>query len=117
MSLGEEKDKLIRRIFEHDRDIAFRQFRQHHWDDPEIVSMCPDPAMREGALRGFWNHDAEKHFPEFHAHMSKLGIWPLEQLEKDLCVKLRGIEREEWHQYLGEISLRAVNDNNKERER
>lgn len=42
-----DRDWLVRKTFELDRDLAYRTFRRLHFDLPEVVRACPEPAVRE----------------------------------------------------------------------
>jgi hypothetical protein len=111
------RDALIRETFELDRDLAFRTFRKLHMGIPEIVQACPDPELREAMLRGFWNEDAEKRYPEYRQKTSGMSIERLLDLRADLIEQANGIGILEWQEWLAEAALQPANDNERGRER
>jgi hypothetical protein len=44
--MSAEREKLVRENFELERDFHYWEFRQHHWNQAEIVAKLPDPAQR-----------------------------------------------------------------------
>jgi hypothetical protein len=115
--MASAKEQLIREIFEHDRDIAYREFRRLHWNIPDIVKSCPAPAVREEVLRGFWIEDAEKRFPEYREKVAGMSMDRLLDLRADLIEQSNAIGLMEWREALGESARYAANDNEKGRER
>ncbi len=88
--VADEREGLIRQAFELERDFFYAEFRRHHWNLPDIVATCPDPAFRERMLQGFWNQDAEKRFPEYRAAVAGLTTAEL-AAERDRWIeKLKG---------------------------
>ena len=79
-----DREKLIRETFELDRDVAFRTFRRLYIENPAIVQACPDPAVREKVLRGFWNQDAEKRYPEYREKSGMLSTEALIEVRDEL---------------------------------
>lgn len=116
--MSDLKEWLIRQNFEHERDYHYVMFRKHHWNDPEIVKAVPDEALREKMLRGFWNHDAEKRFPEYQAAVAGLTIAELQREREEWIEKLDCLGMLEYRQILAAAAGRQVaNDNKKETER
>src|SRR5690242_20392624 len=113
------KEALIRECFEHERDIAFRQFRRLHVENPEVVRACPDPELREQMLRGFWNQDSEKHYPEFYKKTRGMSVESLLDLRADLIDRLDAIGCMEYREQLRAAAgqPRAANDNERRPER
>jgi hypothetical protein len=112
------REKLIRECFELERDFHYWQFRQHHWNQAEIVARLPDSAEREEVLRSFWQQDAEKRFPEYRAAVSGLGMAELEMEKEQWLDRLSCLGVREYQQILAEAGNQApVNDNEKGRER
>src|SRR5262245_51630294 len=91
--MANRRNDLIRQCFEHERDFHYVKFREHHWELPEIVAKCPDPAVRETMLRGFWNQDAEKRYPEYRAAVAGMSLLDLEN------------EREHWIEKLDALGM------------
>jgi hypothetical protein len=116
--MASAKEKLIREVFEYDRDIAYREFRTHHWNLPEIVNACPDPAVREAMLRGFWNQDAEKRYPEFREKVAGISMDRLLNVRAELIGQLNAIGLMEWRNTLHHAAARTpANDNERGPER
>jgi hypothetical protein len=115
--MSKMKDDLIREVFEMERDIAYRSFRKFHWNLPEIVGACPNPAVREEMLRGFWNRDAEKHFPQFYSKVAGMNFNRLLDLRADLVEQADAIACLEYRELLAEAAIRPANDNERELER
>jgi len=111
--MPDDRDKLIRECFEHERDLHYQRFRLYHWNEPEIVARCPNPAEREAHLRGFWNHDAEKRFPEYREASKDISMSALLDLRGDLVEHLDALGCLEWRQALAERARVPVNDNEK----
>ncbi len=88
--MAEERERLIREAFQLERDFFYREFRKHHWNLPEIVTRCPDPALRERLLWGFWNQDAEKRYPEYRAAVAGLTMAELANERARWLEKLNG---------------------------
>jgi ribosomal protein L29 len=86
-----DREKLTRETFELDRDIAFHTFRRLYIEKPEIVAACPDPALREEMLRGFWNQDAEKRYPEFQHNTAGMSTEELDALKTKLTRNLAAL--------------------------
>lgn len=116
--MSDTREWLIRQNFEHERDYHYVMFRKHHWDDPEIIKEVPDEKLREKMLRGFWNQDAEKHFPEYRAAVAGLTIAELQREREEWIEKLDCLGMMEYRQILADAASRQVaNDNKKEIER
>jgi hypothetical protein len=112
------REWLIRQNFEHERDYYYVTFRKHHWNDPEIIKAVPDEKLREKMLRGFWNQDAEKRFPEYRAAVAGLTIAELQREREEWIEKLDCLGVLEYRQMLADAARRQVaNDNKKEIER
>src|SRR5947209_20010384 len=88
--MSDERERLIREVFEGERDFFYLRFRQNHWNEPEIVAACPDPATREALLRGFWNQDAEGRYPEYRETVAGLSLAELEAERDRWAAKLNG---------------------------
>jgi len=113
-----EREKLIRQNFELERDFHYWEFRQHHWNQAEIVARIPDPAEREEVLRSFWHQDAEKRFPEYRAAVSGMSLAELEMEKEQWLDRLSCVSVREYQQILAEAAGRApANDNEKGMER
>lgn len=116
--MSAEREKLIRQNFELERDFHYQEFRQHHWNNAELVATCPDAAEREEALRGFWNQDTEKRFPEYRTTVSGLSMAELEMEKEQWLDRLSCVSTEQYRQILTEAAGRApANDNEKGWER
>jgi hypothetical protein len=89
-----EREQLTREAFELERDVFYRRFRDWHFDMPEIVEACPDPAMRERMLKGFWNQDAEKRFAEYQEATAAMSHAELAAHRDYLRAQLVGRPRE-----------------------
>jgi hypothetical protein len=111
------REWLIRQNFEHERDYHYVMFRKHHWNDPEVVKAVPDEGLREKMLRGFWNEDAEKRFPEYREAVAALSIEELQTERENWIEKLDCLGMTEYRQILDEAASRPANDNRKGRER
>jgi len=110
--MANDREKLIRELFEHERDFHYRGFRKHHWNDPEIVKAAPNYEAREKALRGFWNQEAEGRFQEYRSVVAGLSMAELRSEREQWSEKLNCIGLLEYREMLAEASAgRAVNDN------
>lgn len=116
--MSNTREWLIRQNFEHERDFHYVLFRQYHWNLPEIVWRFPDLQRREEMLRGFWNEDAEKRFPEYLAAVANMTLAQL-QTEREMWIeKLDCLGMLEFQRMMNEAASRAPsNDNDKEIER
>jgi hypothetical protein len=113
----DEREKLTRETFQLERDFQYWQFRQHHWDNAEVVATCPDPQEREEMLRGFWNQDAEKRYPEYRAVVSGLSMTELEAEREYWLDRLSLLSDREYKDILAEAAAKTpVNDNEKNAE-
>ena len=72
-----ERDMLILEAWLLNRDIGSLKFRGELFTDAAAMNKWPEPAVRERALREFWNDDANSHFPAFR---EKTGEMSDEQL-------------------------------------
>jgi len=116
--VSSRREKLIRECFELERDFHYWQFRQHHWNQAEIVARLPDPAEREEALRSFWHHDADKRFPEYRAAVSGLSMEELETEKEQWLDRLSCVSTKQYQEILAEVATPApANDNEKGRKR
>lgn len=86
-----DRERLTRETFELDRDIAFHTFRRLYIEKPEIVAACPDPALREQMLQGYWNQDAEKRYPEFQQNTAGMSTEELGTLKTRLSRNLAAL--------------------------
>jgi hypothetical protein len=86
-----DRERLTRETFELDRDIAFHTFRRLYIENPEIVAACPDHALREEMLRGYWNQDAEKRYPEFQQNTAGMSTEELGVLKTKLTKNLAAL--------------------------
>jgi hypothetical protein len=86
-----DREKLTRETFELDRDIAFHTFRRLYIENPEIVAACPDHALREQMLRGYWNQDAEMRYPEFQHNTAGMSTEELGALKTRLSSNLAAL--------------------------
>jgi len=112
--VSDYREKLMRECFELERDFNYWEFRQHHWHHPEIVATCPLPEEREEALRGFWNQDAEKRFPEYQQAVAGLSLEELEAEKEQWLDRLSVLSVQEYQEILGEASLPTpANDNSR----
>lgn len=110
--MADERERLVREAFELERDFHYWQFRQHHWDNAEVVATCPDPEEREEMLRGFWNQDAEKRFPEYRAAVAGLSREELESEKEQWLDRLSLLSEREYREILAEAAGREpANDN------
>jgi hypothetical protein len=110
--VSDAREKLLRETFELERDFNYWAFRHHHWDHPEVVATCPDPQQREAVLRGFWNQDAEKRFPEYRAAVAGLSLEELETEKEQWLDRLSLLSPRQYQEVLAEASCRApANDN------
>jgi len=110
--VSDEREKLIRETFQLERDFHYWQFRQHHWDNAEVVATCPDPEEREEILRGFWNQDAEKRFSEYRAAVTGLSMEELESEKEQWLDRLSLLSEREYKEILAEgIGREPANDN------
>jgi hypothetical protein len=115
--MANRREYLIRETFELERDYHYTKFRAHHWDDPRIVEKCPEPALREKMLRGFWNQDAETRYPEYRKAVAKLSTAELETTREQWIETLDAIGCLQWREACAEAAQRAANDNGKGHER
>ena len=82
-----------------------------------MVATCPDPEEREEMLRGFWNQDAEKRFPEYRAAVSGLSMTALEMEKEQWLGRLSLLSEREYKEILDEAVNSPANDNQKGCER
>ena len=117
--MSEAREKLIRESFELERDFFYRDFRLRHWDVPEVAAACPEEAAREKMLRGFWNQDAEKRYPEYRASVAGLSTAQLTAHRDELAELPAGGVPVEYRETLREASGRGgpANDNERRVER
>ena len=111
--MANRRDHLIRECFEHERDFHYVKFREHHWDLAEIAAACPDPGLREKMLRGFWNQDAEKRYPEYRAAVARMSSAELENEREQWIEKLDCLGMLEYRKRLAEAARAPANDNNR----
>ncbi len=109
--MSDMREWLVRQNFEHERDYHYLKFREHHWTIPEIVAACPDPALREKMLRGFWNQDAERRFPEYRATVAGLSMAELENQREEWIETLDLLGTLDYRKRLAEASISPANDN------
>jgi hypothetical protein len=111
--VSEARERIIRELFEHERDFHYREFRKHQWNVPEIVAAAPDPDMREKALRGFWNKDAEGRFEEYRSAVAGLRMAELLSEREQWIEKLNCVGLLEYREMVSQASRmgRAANDN------
>jgi hypothetical protein len=116
--MSEVRDKLIRECFELERDFHYWDFRQHHWNQVDIVATLPDPAEREEVLRGFWNRDAETRLAEYRAAMASLSSAELEMEKEQWLDRLSCLSTRQSREILAEGARpQPVNDNERGRQR
>ena len=112
------REKLIRECFELEREFHYWQFRQHHWNKAELVATCPHPEEREQVLRGFWNQDAEKRFPEYQAAVVSLSLEELEAEKEQWLGRMSCLSEQQYRAILDEAARKEpANENAKGRER
>lgn len=112
--MPDERETLTRETFQLERDFHYWQFRQQHWDNAEVVATCPNPTEREEMLRGFWNQDAEKRYPEYRAAVSGLGLTELEAEREQWLDRLSLLSEREYKDILAETAAKTpANDNAK----
>lgn len=113
-----EREKLIRECFELERDFNYWPFRQEHWEKVEIVATLPESSEREQVLRDFWEHDAEKRFPEYRKAVSGLTLVELEAEKEQWLDRLSCVGTQQFQEILAEtVSKEPVNDNRRSRGR
>jgi hypothetical protein len=105
------RDNLIRENFEMERDFHYVKFREHHWNLPEIVKACPDEGQRDRMLRGFWNQDAEKRYPEYREAVAGMSMSDLLYEREEWLEKLECLGLLEYRKMLEAASRRPANDN------
>jgi len=74
-------DKLIREIFELDRDAMYSGHRQLYVNDPRVVQAHPDPALRERALLGSWRKSTERHYQRYRVACAEMSMDDLVRLQ------------------------------------
>jgi hypothetical protein len=114
--MSEAREKLIRESFELERDFFHRDFRRWHWNVPEVAAACPDEEAREKMLRGFWNQDAEKRYPEYRASVAGLNLAQLTAHRDELAELPTPGDPVEYREMLREASGRGGPANDNERE-
>ncbi len=114
--MSETREKLIRESFELERDFFYRDFRLRHWDVPEVAAACPEEEVREKMLRGFWNQDAEKRYPEYRAAVAGLSMAQLTAHRDELAELLAWGAPGEYRAMLREASGRGMPANDNERD-
>jgi hypothetical protein len=113
--MSEARERLIRESFELERDFFYRDFRERHWNVPEVAAACPEEEARETMLRRFWKQDAEKRYPEYRASVAGLSTAQLTAHRDELAELLAGGAAGEYREMLREASGRGVPANDNER--
>jgi len=90
-------DKLIREIFELDRDAMYAGHRQLYVNDPRAVQAHPDPALREQALLDSWRQSTESHYQGYREACAGMSVDELVRLQAMLK---RMIAAERFHEIL-----------------
>jgi len=90
-------DKLIREIFELDRDAMYAGHRLLYVNDPRVVQAYPDPLLREQALLDSWRQSTESHYQGYREACAEMSADELVRLQGMLK---RMIATERFHQIL-----------------
>jgi hypothetical protein len=109
--MASHRENLIRENFEHERDFNYVMFREYQWNLQEIVEKVPDEGQREKMLRGFWNQDAEKRYPEYRAAVAGLSTSELENEREQWIEKLDHLGMLEYRKKIAEAARVPANEN------
>ena|ERR1700722_10390837 len=113
--MPDDRENLIRKNFELERDLHYPRFRREHWNDREIVEKCQNPAEREAMLCVSWKEESEKCFAGYREGAKDMSTSQLLGLRADLIEQSKGLT--EWQQTLAECARVPANDNEPERDR